>query len=166
MAMTKTASEIMSKNLITIDLNTSVLEAFQLMQKNRIRHLPVTDDSGDLVGLLSERDVQRCIRYDRESQSSVLDVELNLDPKIKVAEAMSWPIHQVRGDVAVRDVALRMLNEKMSSMIVTCPETGKRGIVTTDDLLRLLISMLDKDPSRLRMAVNTLIDDFIPAVGT
>lgn len=160
----KTAQEIMSIGLITIGMNETVLEAYQTMQKNRIRHLPVVDESGIIIGILSDRDVQRCIRFDQNSKSNLLDIELDLNPKLKVASAMSWPIHKVQGDVPVRDVAVRMLNEKISSMLVECPKTGKRGIVTTDDLLRLLISLLDKDPSRLRMAVDTILEGFAPAV--
>ena len=154
----------MSRKLITIGINETVLEAYKVMQKNRIRHLPVQDETGHLVGILSDRDVQRCVRYDRHNRTSHLDVELSLDPKIKIGEAMSWPIHKVDGEVLVRDVALRMLNEKMSSLLVECPRTGRRGIVTTDDLLRLLVSMLDKDPSRLRLAVNAIVEDFVSAV--
>lgn len=158
--MNKTAEEIMTKELITVSMDDSVLEAYTTMQKNRIRHLPVLDPSGTMVGILSDRDVQRCIRFDRKVTGPILDIELNLNPNIKVAEAMSWPVHKVSGDVPVRDVALRMLNEKLSSLIVECPKTGRRGIITTDDLLRLLISLLDKDPSRLRLAVNSILEDF------
>lgn len=157
--MKKTAQEIMSDNLITIDLNETVLAAYQLMQKKRIRHLPVIDDARMFVGILSDRDIQRCIRFDRHSQSRLLDVELNLDPKIKVAEVMSWPVREVDGETSVREIALSMLNEKLSSMLVTCQYSGKRGIVTTDDMLRLLISLLDKDPTRLRLAVNGILED-------
>lgn len=162
--MTKSAEDIMSRNLITIGMNQSVVEAYQLMQKNRIRHLPVIDESGVYVGILSDRDVQRCIRFERKSRTHLLDVELNLDPEIRVADAMSWPVHKVHGDVPVRDVAIRMLNEKLSSMLVECPKTGQHGIVTTDDMLRLLVSLLDKDPSRLRMAVDAILDDFVHAI--
>jgi signal-transduction protein with cAMP-binding, CBS, and nucleotidyltransferase domain len=162
--MHKTAQEIMSKKLITVGMNQYVIEAYHLMQKNKIRHLPVVDDRGQLIGILSDRDIQRCIRYDRKSHSAQLDIELNLDPKIQVAEAMSWPVHKTSGEASVRDVALSMLNGKMSSMMIECQTTGKRGIITTDDLLKLLISLLDKDPGRLRLAVNSLLEEFAPDI--
>lgn len=160
--MQKTAQEIMSKNLITVGINETVQNAYSTMQRNRIRHLPVTDEAGLLVGILSDRDVQRCIRFEKSNRSPLLDVELSLDPTLKVGDAMSWPLHKVAGTVPVKDVALRMLNEKMSSMLVECPQTGRRGIVTTDDMLRLLITLLDKDPSRLRLAVDSIVEDFTP----
>jgi CBS-domain-containing membrane protein len=161
--MKKTAQEIMSKELITVGMDVTVLEAYRTMQKHRIRHLPVLDESKQIVGLLSDRDVQRCLRVERKNNSAVLDVELSLDPKIRVGEAMSWPVHRVQGDISVRDVALRMLNEKISSMIVSDREAGRTGILTTDDMLRLLINLLEKDPSRLRLAVDSIVDDFYPA---
>lgn len=160
--MDKTAQDIMSKNLITASMDETVLDAYRSMEKYRIRHLPVVDEAGLIVGLLSERDVQRCIRYDHKNRSRELDVELGLDPEIKVADAMSWPVHKVLGNVSVRDVALRMVDEKISSMIVVCPKTGQQGILTTDDLLRLLVSLLEKDPSRLQLAVDSLLVDLYP----
>jgi hypothetical protein len=67
--------------------------------------------------LLSDRDVQRCVRYDRKNRSNELDIELNLDSSIKVADAMSWPVHRVDGDTPIIDVARRMLNDKISSLL-------------------------------------------------
>lgn len=157
--MRKTAEEVMSKGLITVLITTPVVEAYSLMKKNNIRHLPVVDDAQKIVGMISDRDIQRCIRYDRHSQSRLLDLELNLDPEIKVYEAMSWPVETIPASTSVRDVALTMINSKFSSMIVECEDSSRRGIITTDDMLKLLISMLDKDPSRLRMAVGGVVYD-------
>ncbi len=157
--MEKFAQDIMSTHLITIRMDDSVQNAYGKMSKNRIRHLPVVDETGFIIGILSDRDVQRCVRFDRKaSLTNTLDLELNLDPKIRVADAMSWPAHKVDGETPVRDIAIRMLNEKLSSMVVECKRSGRSGIVTTDDLLRLLISLLDKDPGNLRLVISSMLD--------
>lgn len=157
--MKKTAEEIMSKNLITVLVTTSVAEANEMMKKHKIRHLPVVDAGKKIVGIVSDRDIQRCVRYDKHSQSKFLDLELSIDRDLKVCDVMSWPAASVDASTSVRDVALTMLNSKFSSMIVECSETSRQGIITTDDLLRLLISLLEKDPTRLRLAVGGMVYD-------
>ena len=52
--------EVMTKELIPISLNQSVMECMELMTEKRIRHLPVFED-GRLVGLLSIGDVVKDI---------------------------------------------------------------------------------------------------------
>jgi len=48
--------EVMTRELITIDLNKTVNECMALMTDNHIRHLPVMDE-GRLVGIISVGDV-------------------------------------------------------------------------------------------------------------
>jgi CBS domain-containing protein len=52
-----TVREIMSGPLITARPEWSLKECSQVMQKNRIHHLPVADESGALVGLISATDI-------------------------------------------------------------------------------------------------------------
>ena len=52
--------EVMTRELITIDLNKTVNECMVLMTDNHIRHLPVMDD-GRLVGMISVGDVVKDI---------------------------------------------------------------------------------------------------------
>jgi len=48
-------SKIMSRNVITISVEASFEEARVLMLSHKIRHLPVTDQTGKLIGLFSLR---------------------------------------------------------------------------------------------------------------
>jgi CBS domain-containing protein len=52
-----TASDIMTKDIKTINLNTSVVEAQKIMTQNNIRHLPVVDANNKLINFLSQRDL-------------------------------------------------------------------------------------------------------------
>ena len=47
----------MSKPLITISQNSSIKEATDLMQQNNIRRLPVLDNKGKLVGIITAKDI-------------------------------------------------------------------------------------------------------------
>jgi Predicted signal-transduction protein containing cAMP-binding and CBS domains len=49
-------------NLIIVDLNTDIVEAVSIMTKNKIRHLPVKDSEGNIVGILSIVDASKAIQ--------------------------------------------------------------------------------------------------------
>ncbi len=53
------ASDLMSPNLTTIRLSDSFEHAIEIVEAERIRHLPVVDDDGRLVGLLTQTDLLR-----------------------------------------------------------------------------------------------------------
>jgi CBS domain-containing protein len=48
--------EIMSTPLITVDPDSSLQECSKLMRQHRIHHLPVADETGELVGMISATD--------------------------------------------------------------------------------------------------------------
>jgi acetoin utilization protein AcuB len=54
--------DIMSDSVITVEPSTLLLDAALALRSNSIRHLPVVDN-GQLVGLLTDRDIQRCAPY-------------------------------------------------------------------------------------------------------
>ena len=55
-------SEIMSTRIVTIHPDQTVEEAMEVMNSKGIRHLPVVEDnSGELLGMISLRDVVRTI---------------------------------------------------------------------------------------------------------
>lgn len=64
-----TIGELMTKNPFTVTLDSSIEECMQLMSNRRIRHLPVLDASGALVGVISIGDV---VRYIIEEQKSII----------------------------------------------------------------------------------------------
>lgn len=49
--------ELMIRDIVTCDMASSVADAMALMQAKKIRHLPVTDDEHNLVGVISMRDM-------------------------------------------------------------------------------------------------------------
>ena len=49
--------ELMIRDIVTCNMASSVADAMALMQAKKIRHLPVTDDEHNLVGVISMRDM-------------------------------------------------------------------------------------------------------------
>lgn len=58
---TCTISTVMTRNLITIPLEIKPTVALEIMFKKNIRHLPVTNDKGNIVGIVSMRDLLRYV---------------------------------------------------------------------------------------------------------
>jgi len=55
------AEDLMVSNIITINRNASLMKAPVLMNKYNIRRLPVVDDDGKLVGIVTKMDVCRAL---------------------------------------------------------------------------------------------------------
>jgi CBS domain-containing protein len=55
----RSAKDLMSSSLVTVRTFDSVDEAFELVEEHHIRHLPVVDADGRLVGLLTQTDLLR-----------------------------------------------------------------------------------------------------------
>jgi CBS domain-containing protein len=54
--------DIMSKPLVTIDENMPIINAIRVMEKKKVRHLPVMD-KGKLVGIVTQRDLLRALAF-------------------------------------------------------------------------------------------------------
>jgi len=60
-AMSLEAGQLMSKNIISVKPEESVEKAATLMVENSINRLPVVDENDKLVGIVSRRDIMRCL---------------------------------------------------------------------------------------------------------
>jgi acetoin utilization protein AcuB len=134
MAKKNTAMETMTRSLVTIRWNSPMEEANRIMEEQRIRHLPVTDQEGFVSGSLSHRAVNRAMYPSRPGCA----------PEAVVSDCMSWPAITVDDNATVPDIAEGMIDEKVSAFLVTRSGPEVVGIVTTEDLLRLLLSVLDE----------------------
>lgn len=124
--ITKTRS-IMTKNLITIPMGTPLIEAYKMMATEKIRHLPVVDMMDDIVGILSQRD----LNY------------LKNPEQLPVEFAMSAPVIYVAESMPLREAIAKMLELKISCLMVADTNDNAVGILTTDDLLSHLAAMLE-----------------------
>ncbi|HEY7250871.1 MAG TPA: CBS domain-containing protein, partial [Methylomirabilota bacterium] len=124
-------------NLITVPLQTPILEARRLMLDKRIRHLLVTD-ADRLLGIVTDRD----IRLNLPSQATSLSVwEINhLLLKLTVDEVMTRGVITVGPDRDARDAAQLMLDHSIGALPVT-DGGALMGIVTETDVLRAFVWM-------------------------
>ena len=110
----------MSKNVTTVRPETPLAGAAALMRERKIRHLPVVDRAGRLVGIVTARDLRQALFAPAEQVEST-DLRSVLD-SLSVSDVM------IRGVVSVRADA------SISGRLV--------GILTETDVLRALQEML------------------------
>lgn len=130
------AKDMMTTVPTTISADASLMTAYTLMKEQGIRHLPVIDASGKSIGMISDRDVQRAMRVEKTgpiSQSVSLDVDRSVE------EFMSWPVYAVAESTPVRRLVEEFLAQKVSAFVVENQQGQLKGIVTTDDVLKLYL---------------------------
>ncbi|MBW3567628.1 MAG: CBS domain-containing protein [Proteobacteria bacterium] len=67
------ASEIMSSSVVSVKPDRNLEECLELMEKNQVRRLPVVDDEGCCIGIISQADIALKAR-DRNTADLVQDV--------------------------------------------------------------------------------------------
>ena len=124
--------ELMTGAPITVNPDTGVFDARQIMMKERIRHLLVTENRR-LVGIVTDRD----IRLNLPSQATSLSVwEVNyLLARLTVGEVMAKGVIITGPDQDVRAAARLMLEHKIGALPVLDGE-HLIGILTETDILR------------------------------
>lgn len=155
------AKNTMSKDLIIIDPAASLREAYSLMKLNGIRHLPVVASDGEIVGILSDRDIARAMQSQlmKDPNGQITETD-DIDPKLRVTDYMNWPVVTVERNSDVRDVALTMVTKKISAVLVRTNDRIE-GIITSEDLLKLLVKVLSNDYSKDFIDRRHTIDDFL-----
>lgn len=133
--------KVMSKHLVLVSEDASLDVAYSLMRKNTIRHLPVTNEKGHVVGIISDRDLQRALKSHVVGEGFAKWESCEFDGTSVVADYMSWPVRTVDLSSNLKSVTEAMIKEKVSCYLVT-KEGQVMGIVTTEDLLRLLAQLL------------------------
>jgi CBS domain-containing protein len=126
-------SEIMTANVITIDMHQTLDEAAAIFMKHRIRHLPITAYDR-LVGMLSYTDVKQ---YSKNKTSEEI-VDTTGFETIEIEEVMRIEPRTVRMGQSVLDVAEILSREEFYALPVM---DGSRiaGIVTTTDLIKFML---------------------------
>jgi acetoin utilization protein AcuB len=129
---------MMTKNPITVDSNTYVLEAQKIMRENNIRRLPVVD-KGKLVGIITQHDL---LMASPSPATSLSIHELNyLLSKMKVKEIMKKNPVTFGPDTPFEEALRIGQDKKIGSFPVV--EKGKLvGIATESDIIRFLTQAL------------------------
>ncbi len=127
--------EWMVTDLITVTPQTPLLRATKEMKRHNIRRLPVVDQDGSLVGIVTDRDLKAA----GPSKVTTLDVheQFYLFGELTVSDIMTPDPVTITPHETVEKAAVVMLSLKISGLPVV--DQGKPvGIITQDDISRVL----------------------------
>ena len=113
-----------------VSLDTELSELERLMKDEGFRHIPVKDN-GNLVGIISERDIFFAYRSEERDQLLAKDI-MHKDPYL------------VDSSTKLSEVAFDMSRNKYGSALVKTPD-GELGIFTSTDALNALVEVLRGD---------------------
>ncbi len=142
--------EWMTPNPQTVTSTLPIMDAMRLLRDNIFRRLPVTDDEGNLVGIVTEKDLKEATPTKATSLSIY---ELNyLLSKLNLADVMVREVASVQSDSPLEEAALIMEENGISGLPVL-KGTKLVGIVTITDVLRAFTDMLGLKEGGTRVTV-------------
>ena len=132
-----TVSKNMTINPVTTTPDMGVFEAFELMKSEGVQRLPVLDGEGNLVGIISEKNITSAAA---DKEVSIVEYALLLS-KIKVGDVMTKEVITVSVDDPV-EMAARKMSDNDISILPVVDNNGKLvGVVSRSDLFRLLLEL-------------------------
>lgn len=132
----------MARRLITVRPELEILEAIRILLKKKISGAPVVDESGDLVGILSEADAIRMLASDEYSHE-------DYEEGGRVETFMTKEVRTIEPGLDIYSIAALFNNEDIRRVPVV--EDGELvGQVSRRDVLRGIEEMLEERLRQLR----------------
>ena len=142
--------ERMTRNPVTILDTASIDDGLHLMRERKVRRLPVLDEAGKMVGIVSDKD----LLHAAPSPATSLSVyELHyLLAKLTIRQVMSSPVISVGPDTPLEEAARVMADNKIGGLPVA---EGEKlvGIITETDVFKILVELLGARTAGLRITV-------------
>ena len=128
----------MSKGIITINVNNSMIDATRKLKEHHINMLPVMKKE-KLVGIVTDRDLKKA----SASDATTLEVHelLYLISNIKVKDLMTKDPITVPPDYTIGETAELLLEKNISGVPVVGNNGDVAGVITKTDIFRALISL-------------------------
>ena len=119
----------------------AVTEIQALMSDNHIRHVPIVDEAGELVGLVTQRSLFGALRAE-ENDLSQFEVSYIL-AKIQAQHVMVEDVITIEPDTDVKEAGRIMLDKKIGCLSVV-QEGHLVGMVTETDIIRCFLEHYDQ----------------------
>ena len=138
-------SDRMSTDLITAEPSLTIADAKKIMAENSIRHLPIINEKGLLVGIVTDRDL-------RDAMPSTLLKKV--DYELTLAKIMNYPVSDIMTEkpltiyayFTLQDALLVMMEKRKVGALPVIDEKGYlKGILATRDLLAAFVNVMGID---------------------
>jgi acetoin utilization protein AcuB len=129
----------MSREITTVTKDTSMLKASKIFKDNNFRRLPVIDDKGKLVGIVTDRDIKDA----SPSKATTLDVHelYYLLSEIKIKDIMTPNPFTIKVNDSLEKAAIKMLEKRVEGLPVVDDKSVVVGIITETDVFKALVNI-------------------------
>ncbi|MEW6496444.1 MAG: CBS domain-containing protein [Cyanobacteriota bacterium] len=158
--MAKTVADVMSRDPITVKQQTPIKEAIKILVEHRISGLPVVDDAGKAVGVISETDLLwQEAGVEPPLYIMFLDSVIFLENPARheqelhkalgqtVGEVMSSDAVTVKPDQPLQKAAKLMQENSIRRLAVTDDDDKVIGILTAGDIVRAMAAEFNEQLS-------------------
>lgn len=141
-------SDLMHCKVFTVEEDALIERAFFLMHYEKIRHVPVVNKRGEVIGILSDRDLYKALGP--KTNSNVIEdsgdkAALHVIPQ-KVRHIMHRAVITINPNERDTDAAAIMAKHRIGALPVV--KDGKLvGILTATDLLRHFSQQKSSEPA-------------------
>ena len=148
-------SKWMSPTVLTLQPTDSISTAIHLMKEKRIRRIPIVNEGGKLVGIVSDRDLKD-VSPSRATTLDIWELHAVLD-KLKIGDIMTKKPVTVPPETSIERAAQVMLEKRVEGLPVVDAKGALVGILTEGDVFRALVDITGAGKRRTR--VNLVIPD-------
>ena len=134
-------SRSMTRKVITVGPEVGIFEAQELMAESKIRHLPVVDANGRLIGIVTDRDIRSALPY-ASFKKSPGKAEKEKLSKLQIKDVMSKNPITILPTYTIQDALMMIQDSKVGALPVVDEENRLKGIISVRDLLRAFINVL------------------------
>jgi CBS domain-containing protein len=156
------AKDVMSDGVISVNARATLLEAARLLVNAGVSAMPVIDDHGAMVGILSEADLIRGIAAQTEPSKVIADAKVR-----QVAEIMTKDVVTAAEETSLSDLASLMLSRNIKRVPILRGDSLV-GVVSRVDILQALVSvgegMFVPKPAAARTADDKLREPVMAAL--
>ena len=141
----------MTTDVVSVGPDTSLLKVGKLMKDHHIRRIPVVDEQGQVIGIISDRDV----RDASPSKATTLDMyEMHyLLAELKAKNIMTAKPITVKPTDTVEQAALIMLDNKVGGLPVVDDSSKLVGIISDHDVFKALVDITGARMGGLQFAI-------------
>lgn len=147
---------VMRTALVTVPPETTLLSAQSILEENQINHLLVVDSAGDLMGIVSDRDLKKSWASSATTLSK--NELMYLLDQVTVASIMAKKTLTIAPGTTIERAALLMNENRINALPVLEGDTLV-GIITSRDVIKVLLEAIgiEKDSARLTVLVKDRI---------
>ena len=131
----------MTKNVITINPDNSILEAKEKMDKHHIHTMPVVENDNFLVGIVTDRDIRSALPSGLMNEEESKPIKERL-ATLKIRDIMTANVITVSPAQTLEDALLLMQKVRVGAFPVVDQEGKVIGIISHRDLMRAFINVL------------------------